>query len=291
MACFKLCKQDAGRTVLEILSEQIPAAPRSYLRQLLRGGKVHCGGKPLTEDTFLQGYETLQLPDSDRLQKLCAVTVPKLTILLETETFLAVFKPAGLAVHSSAGHTDDNLTDRLRAWMHHRKAPYRIAPAHRLDIGTSGPVLFGKGRKATAALGKTLQSGEMRKIYLALVHGCPPQEGIMATAVRVQGKIKQAATRFRVQGRHGNSALLELELLSGRKHQIRQQCSEAGWPIYGDSRYGGPGLPGLIRLFLHCRELCWSTETGKSCYSVSSPLPEKLCSILRSIQIDPPSPN
>jgi RluA family pseudouridine synthase len=290
MAIFELGKQDAGRNVLDILRDRIPAASRSYLRQLLRSGKIKCAGKVLTESSCLQGHETLQLPDSSRLRKLCAVPLPELTILLETDAFLVVFKPAGLAVHSSVGHTADNLTDRLRAWIRHRKLPYRVAPVHRLDVGTSGPVIFGKGRKATAELGRSLQAGRMRKTYLALVHGKPPETGIMTTAVQVQGKTKEAATRYRVRGRHGNAALLELELLSGRKHQIRQQCSQAGWPLYGDSRYGGPGLEGLDRLFLHCWQLAWPTDADQPHYCVSSPLPEELCSVLHTLHIGLPSP-
>ena len=228
MITIELTEQDAGQAILNILQQHIPAAPQSYLRQLLRRGKVCSDGIALDEESCLHGHETLQLPDSGRLRELCDSPLPKVTILLETEGFLAVFKPAGLAIHSSVNHTEDNLTDRVRAIIHHRKALYQVAPAHRLDIGTSGPVLFGKGRKSTAELGRLLQAGQIKKTYLALVHGMPPESGTLTTEVQVQDKIKEAATRFRVRGRCGHSALLEIELLSGRKHQIRQQCSDAG---------------------------------------------------------------
>lgn len=287
MATFKLTERDAGRTVLEILQERLPAAPQAYLRQLLRRGKVCSDGRPLAEDGRLQGHEMLQLPDSRRLRELGEVVLPPLTILLETDTCLAVFKPAGLAVHACVGHAGDNLTDRLRAWMHHRKEPYRVSPVHRLDLGTSGPVLFGKGRQATAELGRLLQAGRMAKTYLALVQGMPPAAGTLTTAVEVQGKTKQAATRYRVCGRKGNAALIELELLSGRKHQIRQQCAAAGWPLFGDKRYGGPDLPGLDRLFLHCCRLAWTTPCETSHLQVSSPLPAELRDILRLMHFDP----
>lgn len=291
MAIITLTEQDAGQTVLETLHARIPAAPRSYLRQLLRSGKIRCNGSILTENICLRGHESLQLPDSKRLREVCTDRVPELTILLETDEFLAVFKPAGLAVHSSVGHTEDNLTDRLKAWIKQRKAPYRIAPVHRLDIGTSGPVIFGKGRKATAELGRLLQNGHMSKTYLALVYGHPPETGTMVTSVRVQGKSKQAATRFRVLGRHDSAALLELELLSGRKHQIRQQCADAGWPLYGDHRYGGPDLPGRDRLFLHCWQLAWPTQGDQPSHRITSPLPEELSVILTSMDIESPAPN
>lgn len=290
MITLELTEQNAGQAILEILQQHIPAAPPSYLRQLLRRGKVCCNGIALEEEARLHGHETLQLPESARLRELCDSPLPKVTILLETDVLLAVFKPAGLAVHSSVNHTEDNLTDRVRAVVHHRKAPYKVAPAHRLDIGTSGPVLFGKGRKSIAELGRLLQAGQIKKTYLALVHGTPPESGTLTTDVQVQDKIKEAATRFRVLGRCDKAALLEIELLSGRKHQIRQQCSDAGWPVYGDSRYGGPALIGLDRLFLHCWKLSCSTSGESPQFSISSPLPGDLHTLLRAMHIDPPSP-
>jgi 23S rRNA pseudouridine955/2504/2580 synthase len=290
MITIQLTEQNTGQAVLDILQQHIPAAPLSYLRQLLRRGKVYSDGIALGEESHLHGYETLQLPDSARLRELCDSPLPKVTILLETEALLAVFKPAGLAIHSSVNHMGDNLTDRVRTLIHHRKAPYKIAPAHRLDIGTSGPVLFGKGRKATAELGRLLQAGQIKKTYLALVHGIPPDSGTLTTEVQVQDKIKEAATRFRVLGRCGNAALLEIELLSGRKHQIRQQCSDAGWPVYGDTRYGGPALIGLERLFLHCWQLSCSAMGESHHFFISSPLPGDLRTILRTMHIDLPSP-
>lgn len=289
MAKFELTDQDAGRSVLAVLQERLPAAPQAYLRQLLRRGKVCHDGRPLAEEECLQDLGTLHLPDSRRLRELCAVDLPQLTILLETDTCLAAFKPAGLAVHSCVGHATDNLTDRVRAWVRYRREPYQVSPVHRLDIGTSGPVLFGKGRRASAELGRMLQTGRIAKTYLALVQGSPPASGMLTTGVKVGNRIKQAASRFRVCGRHGNTALLELELLSGRKHQIRQQCAAAGWPLYGDRRYGGPTAPELERLFLHCCRLSWAAAPDEAPLQVSSPLPKELCDFLRARHIDPPS--
>lgn len=290
MVTIEITGPDTGKTVLEILVDRIPTAPRSYLRRLLRSGKVRCKDRALTEDDRPHDGEILLLPDSGRLREFCASALPPLDILLETDDFIVVFKPAGLAVHSSVGHEGDNLTARVRARMQHRKVPYKVAPVHRLDVGTSGPVLFGKGRKAIARFGQLLQSGDLRKFYLALVYGTPPEAGTMTGNVRVQGKTKQAATRFRVLGRHGHTALLELELLSGRKHQIRQQCADAGWPLYGDGRYGGPAMPGADRLFLHCRQLAWPADDGKEPCCVSCPLPGDLCEILARLHIGPPPP-
>lgn len=286
MPTFELNEQDTARPALDILQDRIPAASRAYLRNLLRRGKVLGDGRPLAEDSCLHGTERLQLPESGRLLALCATPLPQLTVLLETADCLAVFKPAGMAVHACEGHRTDNLTDHLRTLMRHRRQPYRVSPVHRLDIGTSGPVLFGKGRRATAELGRMLQAGGMRKTYLALVHGDPPAAGILTSEVEVQGRYKAAATRFRVCARHHDSALLELELLSGRKHQIRQQCAAAGWPLYGDRRYGGPCPPDLQRLFLHCSRLRWTNPTDSARqHTVASPLPADLLQRLQNAGI------
>jgi RluA family pseudouridine synthase len=285
MMPIHLTERDRNRTVLEILQLRIPAAPRAYLRQLLRRGKVSCAARPRGENDRMSGDEILQLPDSARLRELCEAQPPEVDILLETESLLAVFKPAGLAVHSGMGHERDNLTARVQQLLTRRRAPFRVAPVHRLDVGTSGPVLFGKGRQACAALGKMIMAGQLRKTYLALVRGVPPATGLLTMAVVAKGKRKEAATSFCVLARSPDSALLELELLSGRTHQIRQQCAAASWPLYGDRRYGGPPLPRMDRLFLHCRQLLWPLEEKTPQHRISCPLPAELCAFLTVVGI------
>ncbi|MDX9708875.1 MAG: RluA family pseudouridine synthase [Trichloromonas sp.] len=268
---------------LEFLANRLPGAPRSYLRQLLRKGRVRRDGEPLDEDALLRPGDRLILPDSARLRQLLALP-PVPVILYETREMLIVEKPAGLAVHGSKGHEEDHLLGRIQALLQERRAPYSVAPVHRLDLETSGPILFAKGRQAAGRLGRLFMDGAARKSYLALVAGELVGAGRLESPVRAKGTLKAAATGYRTRTGFGDFTLVELELLSGRTHQIRQQLAAIGHPLGGDRRYGGPTPPGLKRLFLHCRRLSLPDPFGGPDVLAESPLPAELAQFLSALE-------
>lgn len=267
---------------LEFLTNRLPGAPRSYLRQLLRKGRVRREDGPLDESDRLRPGERVILPESARLRQLLALP-PAPVILYETREMLIVEKPAGLAVHGSKGHEQDHLLGRIQALLQERRAPYSVAPVHRLDLETSGPILFAKGRQAAGRLGQLFMDGAAQKSYLALVAGKLDGAGRLESPVRAKGKLKAAATDYRALTGFGDFTLVELELLSGRTHQIRQQLAAAGHPLGGDRRYGGPTPPGLKSLFLHCRQLALPDPFGGPDVLVESPLPEVLAQVLNAL--------
>lgn len=272
----------------EWLCRQIPQAPEAYLRQLLRKGRVRRAGIPVNEDTHLFSGDRISLPDSARLRALYATAPPPaLTILLETERLLAIDKPAGLAVHSSLGHEEDNLTARVQCLLRERGCRFQVAPLHRLDLETSGPVLFGKGHAAIARFGGAFMVGEVEKNYLGLVSGSLPAEGWLESAVPAKGKLKAARTRFTVLATATNLTLLNLQPETGRQHQLRRQLADLGHPLAGDIRYGGSRLPGLTRLFLHCRRIALTDPFDGQLRAATAPLPDELVQFLHHLQISP----
>ncbi len=273
--------REEGLTAAEFLQRSIPAAPAAYLRQLLRKKKVLLNRQPAEEASFLRQGDTLTLPDSARLRVLLDAPRPtETTILYEDRNILIVAKPAGLAVHESHGHEQDNLLLRVRRLLKKRRLPCMVAPVHRLDLETSGPVLFGKGRAATSALGKLFMEGEVRKVYLALAEGKLGGSGTLNTPVTAKGKIKDAATGYRTLARSARFSLVELELHSGRTHQIRQQLAASGHPLAGDRRYGGPAVAGLQRTFLHCRHLGFLSPFDNTRIHIDCPLDSDLEMVL-----------
>jgi RluA family pseudouridine synthase len=278
--------EEDGLSALEVLRRRVPAAPAAYLRQLLRRGKVRLGGAPVAEAELLRAGERLTLPDSRRLGEL--LQPGGVRILFEDPEALVVFKPAGLAVHRGEGHEADNLTDRVRALLQARGERFTAAPVHRLDAATSGPVLFGKGRRAIAALGGLFMTRQVEKVYLALAAGELVGEGLLSTAVPAKGRLREAATSWRALGSGGGFTLLELRLETGRTHQIRRQLAEAGHPLAGDRRYGGAAPAGLTRLFLHGRRLGWPQPGGER-RMVVCPLPEELHGVLDLLGIADPN--
>jgi len=173
------------------------------------------------------------------------------------DRYYAFDKPAGMAVHPNAEGLPDLVT-----WIGtQRSLPKALRPGHRLDRATSGVVLCGAGRKARAQIAAWLQ-GPATKTYLALVAGVPEaDEGRLDSPLfdRRRRRALPAETVFRVRERLDGFALLELELVTGRRHQLRRHLADAGLPVVGDTRYGPkrpkrvPGFPD--RLWLHAWRL------------------------------------
>ena len=279
---------EEGLKLEAFLRQRVPAAPEAYLRQLIKSGKVKKSGCVIDKTTIIHHNDCIQLPDSSRLLELLhtrlqSSTIPE--IFYESREILIVYKPSGLAVHSSKGHETDNLTDRVKSYYDQKRAAFQIAPIQRLDLETSGPVLFGKGRKSCSELGKLFMSGEVKKSYLALVKGTIQENGTLATDIPAKGKSKRAITSYQCLARNDTASLLEIQLHTGRQHQIRRQLADLGHPLFGDRRYQGPCPKNLSRLFLHCHNLAFIDPFSKQTIDIYCSLPDTLESFLERINI------
>lgn len=272
---------EAGLTVDDWLRARLPHVPTGYLRQLISSGRVRNGdGRSLSFREELTAGALVMLPDSQRLLELIAARERLPDILRETDHWVIAFKPAGLAVHLGKGHEQDNLTERLQCYYRQRGAPFRVSPVHRLDLGTSGPVLFGKGRQATGVLGKTFMTGRTIKQYLALAEGRLADRGTLDSPIIVNGKEKPSWTHYRTIRRWDDCSLLFLTLGSGRQHQIRRQLAKAGHPLIGDRRYAGRSAQNLSHPFLHHCRLVFFDPWREEDISTTSPLPPELSCLL-----------
>ena len=285
---FIVSAEDAGLTAESFLQKSIPAAPVGYLRQLFKKGKVKSGDGNVAASDCLAIGTKISVPASARIQELMSAprsSRPKLDILYESREILIVNKPAGLAIHSSKGHERDNLTSRVAECLSDRGDKYQVAPVQRLDLETSGPVLFGKGKKSCSELGKLFIQGDVVKTYLALVDGKLMGRGDLQSEIPAKGKLKTARTSYQALVSHDHASLLELQLHTGRQHQIRRQLADVGHPLYGDRRYKGPCPRKLPRLFLHCRSLALTDPFSHQSIEVNCPLPKDLNRFLAQIEI------
>jgi 23S rRNA-/tRNA-specific pseudouridylate synthase len=282
---WQVSEFESGHSLLDALSLRVPAAPRAFLSQLIRKGRIRCDHTPATLEMVVRSGMPLSVLPSARFEELVnRCGIPPQSLLYEDRFALVIDKPAGVAMHQTDGH-DDNLVNRVARFIAMRHAAYLTAPIHRLDIGTSGPVLFGKGRWAIGQFGRLMMDGRIGKHYLALVTGPVPAAGELTTPVIEQGAAKPSLSRYRRLVAAGPLALLELELVTGRQHQARQQLAAAGWPIVGDRRYGGATWPGLGHPFLHCLRLQFPALAGAQLRQVVSPLPDALVQILAAADI------
>jgi tRNA pseudouridine65 synthase len=231
----------------------------------------------------------------------------RLPILHRDEQVVVVDKPSGLLVHRSI---IDRHERRFAVQMLRNQLGRRVYPAHRLDKGTSGALAFALDRENAAILAAQFASSEVRKKYLAIVRGWPEPEGVidhplepvLDDVLGVQPDLaREARTTFRTVAtvelphrvdRYPTSryALVELEPLTGRRHQLRRHLAHAAHPIVGDSTYGKGKHNRLFRdlyssrrLLLACTQLAFRhPRTGESC-TVDAPLAPEFAALLRQL--------
>ncbi|MDR2068707.1 MAG: RluA family pseudouridine synthase [Spirochaetaceae bacterium] len=205
-----------------------------------------------------------------------------ITVLYEDDRCIVLNKPAGLPVQGGEG-----VGASLDALLAEEWSP-RPLLVHRLDKDTSGIILAAKNREAAAlfsalfAGGKGTGKGAVEKRYLGVCAGHPrPESGIIEADLTIRGETKAALTRYtRISGT-GEFSLLELELGTGRMHQIRRHLSHIGNPILGDDKYGNFALNkrlrkerGLKRLLLHASRLRIPASLCGFPLEVEAPLPD-----------------
>jgi RluA family pseudouridine synthase len=195
------------------------------------------------------------------------VNEPK--VIHENQELVAVDKPAGMATAAGGGIDDDAS---LHAWVT-RHVGARTFIVHRLDRGTSGVLVFAKAADAHRRLSQAFERREVGKRYLALVDGhvrratgeiAEPLRAFGSGRVGVDPKGSEALTRYRRLERLEGADLLEVEPLTGRRHQIRVHCYAIGHPVLGDTRYGAERpVGGAPRLMLHAAELRLPVADGE----------------------------
>jgi 23S rRNA pseudouridine1911/1915/1917 synthase len=213
-----------------------------------------------------------------------------LHILLEDNHLLAVAKPANLLVQGDRTG-DPTLGDLVKAYLKDRYGKpgnVYLGLVHRLDRPVTGVVLFARTSKAASRLARQFREGTARKLYLAVVQGSPRPAAAelrhhLAAAGDARGVTrasplpfpgsKPAGLRYHVTGRSADRSRLEVELLSGRRHQIRAQLALAGWPVMGDVKYGARPLAGYPGIALHAWRLDVAHPIGGAPVMLEAPPP------------------
>ncbi len=191
-------------------------------------------------------------------------------------------KPSGLLVHRGWANDDDVAMFRVRDALGEH-----VHPIHRLDRGTSGALVLARSRHVAATLMRALEHGEVKKSYLALVRGTPPEAGIIDHPVpkSEDGERVPAVTHFRRLARSSvdRCSLVLAEPLTGRLHQIRRHLKHLGHPLIGDVNYGSGELNrhyraayGLHRLALHASRVELTHPSSGGRLDVTAPVPDDL---------------
>jgi 23S rRNA pseudouridine1911/1915/1917 synthase len=271
---------------------------RSRVQRLIAGGRVTADGFPVKANTVVAPGAVLVIdvppPEPAGIEP---EAIP-LDVVYEDDDVLVIAKPAGLVVHPSPGHWSGTLVNALLA----RDTAYggiagveRPGIVHRLDRDTSGLLMVAKTDAAQASLMAQLKARRVKKTYLALVLG-----GVQAGAGRIEAPVgrdpknrmrmavvpdgRPAVTGYRVRERFAGWTLLELDLVTGRTHQIRVHLAALGHPVAGDAVYGTGtarrGPEGLGRLFLHAWRLAFAAPATGDLVRLEAPLPGDLEAVL-----------
>lgn len=216
-----------------------------------------------------------------------------LEVVYEDGDLVVVNKAPGMLVHPSHGHFDDTVGNCLMGHYRQTGDGAGFHPVHRLDKGTSGLLVIAKHPHAQEKLKNQLHTGDFRRLYLAVCEGCPaPGEGIIdAPIAPVEGSLmarevrpggQSARTRYRVLSVHGPRSLVELELDTGRTHQIRVHMAHIGHPLTGDFLYGTGNSALIPRPALHSWRLELTHPITGARLSLEAPLPEDMKKLLET---------
>jgi len=226
----------------------------------------------------------------------------ELDVLHEDDDIVVVNKAAGMVVHPAPGHSSGTLVNALLGRYGDGFAvggEVRPGIVHRLDKGTSGVLIVARHDAALEHLQRQFKQRSVRKVYLALVHGTPAAQGRLDTPYgrhprdrqrftsRGEGHRRRAALRYRVRRRLAVTSLLEVELETGRTHQIRVQLADAGHPIVGDATYGkGRRAPTHPRPALHALRLECEHPGSLERLTFEAPLASDLEMLLATLEGD-----
>jgi len=282
-----------GQRLDNFLIRELKGVPKSRIYRMIRKGEVRIDKKRGKPETRLAPGAMVRIPPvrsavRDEIPspgKRLTATL-RGSILEETEKFLVINKPTGLAVHGGSG-IKIGLVEALRkidpGWRN-------LDLVHRLDRDTSGCLIIAKDAKFTRAINQQLKSKTVKKTYLALVHGYWPdslQESRvpLAKSVLLSGERmvkadpggKTCLTNFEVLERFGDVAtLIKARPITGRTHQIRVHCQYAGHPIVGDTKYrtaNRSDFPVAVRrLCLHALEMTFDSLDGETRHRFVAPL-------------------
>ena len=205
-------------------------------------------------------------------------------ILYEDADIVVVDKPAGVVVHKAPGHEDGSVAEslvRLFPEMAYVGSDERPGVVHRLDMDTSGVMVFAKNRRAYLSLRRQFESHEdVKKTYLAVVHGSPKSKSGTVDAPVGRDHLR-AVTHWRLLGRHDGVSLMEFQIETGRMHQIRIHAAGMGLPIVGDGAYGSAEKDRRMRrrparLLLHAVELSFVHPSTRRRVTFTAPPPPEI---------------
>jgi len=304
----EISDERSGQRIDNFLISQLKGVPKSRIYRLLRKGEVRVNKGRIKPDYRLQADDSVRIPpirmtatdtDQPAIASEGFLSTVRSSIIYDDDNLLVINKPSGMAVHGGSG-IQLGVIETLRQLYPEQ---HNLELVHRLDRDTSGCLIIARKRSALKALHEQLRNNDIRKIYVALVKGrwqggkqtvdVPLQKNTLKSGeriVRVDVDGKSAQSIFKPIKTFANCTLVEVELITGRTHQIRVHAAHIGHPVAGDEKYGQRGFNlamkayGLHRLFLHAKSLDFSAPGSNERIHVVAPLGAELEQVLKACE-------
>jgi 23S rRNA pseudouridine1911/1915/1917 synthase len=306
---FDVSAEDAGARLDAFLAARVEGVSRSTLKRVIDDGEVLVGGRAAKPSLKLKGGEhvEVELP-APPPSEVAPEEIP-LDILHEDEEVVVVNKPSGLVVHPAAGVPSGTLANALAFHFGRLSGGGSLRPGivHRLDRDTSGVIVVAKTSRAHENLSEQFRARTVFKSYVALAHGVTREERGRVeeplardprsrTRMAVVRGGRAALSLWRVRRRFTRFTLLDVQIKTGRTHQIRVHLAWIKHPVVGDETYGGgrdktlpdPGLRARVsalgRQFLHAERLGFHHPATGEWLGFTAPLPAELSEFLETLQ-------
>ena len=262
---FTIHKNDADQRLDRFLLKAVPLLPASLAQKYIRLKRIKVNGARAERDYRLREGDRLQLYLNDEFFEApseenvyLTIANPKLHILYEDENILLLDKPAGLVVHADEGEKVNTLVNHMLAYLYQKREwkpreenAFTPALCNRIDRNTGGIVIAAKNAEALRVLNEKIRERELSKFYLCICLGRPePPKGRIECFLRKDSKTntvrvyhhpvpdgRSAVTLYETLETRDRLSLVEVELLTGRTHQIRASFADMGHPLLGDGKY------------------------------------------------------
>ena len=283
--------------VVSILNDKIS---RTLAQELIKDGTILLDGAKAKGTAKVKVGQVITMPEeynTKPAENLVAEDID-IDILYEDEDIIVVNKPKDMVVHPAVGNWTGTLVNAMlgKHELSDENGEFRPGIVHRLDKNTTGVMVVAKNNNAHNVLSKQIQEHNFKKIYIALVKGVIPENeaiiempiGRHPTDRKKMAVVKdgrEAYTKFKVLERFEKFTLVEVELKTGRTHQIRVHMSHIGYPIVGDDTYSNGKNPfGVTSQMLHSKVLGITHPGTEKYMEFEAPLPEEFENVLNKLR-------